>query len=62
MYPLMYGRYVTDILKMCMKKFIAIFFLGQINRVLVCTLRGGGGGGGYSVSLACSQFLVSINL
>ena len=49
----MHGRYVTDKLKMCMKKFNAeIIFVLQIYRVLICTLRG------YTVSLACSQFLV----
>ena len=42
----MHDWYVTDILKMCMKKFNAL--------ILICTLRGGG----YSVRLACSQFLV----
>ena len=51
----MHGRYVTDIFKMCiMKNFNAentIFdnFTGFLIGV---------GGGGYTVSLACSQFLV----
>ena len=49
----MHGRYVTDILKMCMKKFNAeniIFdkFTGFLSAHC----------GGYTVSLACSQFLV----
>ena len=52
----MFGRYVTDILKMCMEKFKAekiIFdkFTG------FCYAHCGG----YTVSLACSQFLVDNN-
>ena len=35
------GRYVTDILKMCMKKFKAEKII--FDRVLICTLQGGGG-------------------
>ena len=49
----MHGRYVTDILKMCMKKSNKEKkCFGQIYRVLICILRG------YTESLACSQFLV----
>ena len=40
----MHGRYVTDILKMCMKNFNAE--KRQIYKVFICTLPGGGGGGG----------------
>ena len=36
----MHGRYVTDILKVCMKKFIAEKFVAKFYRVLICTLRG----------------------
>ena len=57
MYPLMHGRYVTDILKMCMKKFNGEKIIFD-KFTMICSLRGGGGGGGYAVSLACSQFLV----
>ena len=49
---LMHGRYVTDILKMCMKKFNAEKIFFDKYRVLIRTLHG------YTVSLACSQFLV----
>ena len=48
----MHGKYVTDILKICMKKFNAEKIIFEIHRVLICILRG------YTVSLACSQFLV----
>ena len=53
----MLGRYVTDILKMCMKKFKA-------EKIIFDKFTGfdmhlaGGGGVYYTVSLACSQFLV----
>ena len=49
----MYGRYVTDILKMCMKKFNAekIIF-NKFTRFLSAHC------GGYTVSHACSQFLL----
>ena len=54
----MVSMLVTDILKMYMKKFNAkkIFFdkFTEFNLHIV------GGGGGYTVSLACSQFLVLI--
>ena len=51
----MHGRYATDILKMCMKKFNAeniIFdkFTGFLSAQC----------GGYTVSLACSQLLVGV--
>ena len=52
----MHGRYVADILKMCMKKFNAekiIFEKFTGFRSAHCA-----GGGGYTVSLAFSQFLV----
>ena len=51
----MLGRYVTDILKMCMKKFKAekiIFDKFTGFRYAHC--------GGYTVSLAFSQFLVVV--
>ena len=53
----MHGRYVTGILKMYIKKFNAenIIF-HKITGVLICTLRG------YTVRLACSQFLVEFSL
>ena len=49
----MHGRYVTDILKMCMKNFNAekIIF-DKFTRFSSAHC------GGYTVSLACSQFLV----
>ena len=49
----MHGRYVTDILKMCMKKFNAEkYFLTNLQGFDLHIA------GGYTVSLACSQFLV----
>ena len=49
----MHGRYVTDILKMCMKQFNA-------EKIFLTNLQGFDLhlAGGYTVSLACSQFLV----
>ena len=46
-------RYVTDILKMCMKKF-------KGEKIIFDKFTGFGYAhcGGYTVSLACSQFLV----
>ena len=57
MYPFNAFRYVTDILKMCMKKFNAekiIFdkFTGFWSALC----------GGYTVSLACCQFLVILSI
>ena len=53
---LMRGRYGTDILKMCMKKFM-------LKKYFLTNLPGFdrhiGGGGVFTVSLACSQFLVT---
>ena len=51
----MHGRYVKDILKMCMKKFNA-------EKLFLTNLQGFDLhlAGGYTVSLACSQFLVLI--
>ena len=51
---LMHGRYVTHILKMCMKKFNAE------NNYVWTNLQGFDLhiAGGYTESLACSQFLV----
>ena len=51
----MHGRYVTDILKMCMKTFNAekIIF-DKLTGFCSAHCRGGGN----TVSLACSQFLV----
>ena len=40
MYPFIGGRHVTDILKMCMKKFKAENIIFDKYRVLICTLRG----------------------
>ena len=53
----MLGRYVTDILKMCMKKFKAEFFWTNLQGfdMHIAGGGGGGGGGGYTVSLAFSQ-------
>ena len=52
----MHGRYVTDILKICMKNFNAekIIF-DKFTRFSSAHC------GGYTVSLACSQFLVCSN-
>ena len=52
----MHDRYVTDKLKMCMKKFNAekIIF-DKFTRFLSALC------GGYTVSLACSQFLVYVS-
>ena len=49
----MHGRYVTDILKMCMKKF-------NLEKIIFDKFTGFDLhlAGGYTVSLACSQFLV----
>ena len=53
----MHGRYVKDILKMCMKKFNA-------EKLFLTNLQGFDLhlAGGYTVSLACSQFLVLVVL
>ena len=48
----MHGRYVTDILKMCMNNFNAE------NNFDKFTGFSSAHCGGYTVSLACSQFLV----
>ena len=59
----MHGRYVTDILKMCLKNFNAeknILTSLQDFDLHIAGGGGGGGGGGNTVSLACSQFLVTI--
>ena len=52
----MLGRYVTDILKMCMKKFKA-------EKIIFDKFTGFSYAhcGGYTVSLAFSQFFVYIN-
>ena len=43
----MYGRFVTDILKMCMKKFNAEYFFFWTNlQGFDLHIAGGGGGGG----------------
>ena len=52
----MHDRYVTDILKMCMKK------INAEKNIFLTNLQGfdlhSAGDGGYTVSLACTQFLV----
>ena len=53
----MHGMYVTYMLKMCMKKFNAIkIFFDKFDK-----FTGSVHCGGYTVSLACSQFLVSFS-
>ena len=53
MYPLMHGRYFTDILKMCINN-----FNGDKNNFDKLTGFSSAHCGGYTVSPACSQFLV----